>query len=253
MKIFKSGAKLWGTLIVAVLISFFLSASINVMCTALFTQKIGYDAYVYPEEGEEYIDKWTYIFTDPDGDGNDNGTDEKKQKYEAENKDYIIRTYAKESELSGMGKGLFLIVSQALSLILVISFASSGVYKQGFRDANLVKTGHMSYDKFKGFKIGLIGNIPFFVLFALLIVFALGVAPNFLMSWYAHLNSFFYSIIYLISGSNDGITACELNALQYVLLFLVQLLVPVICGTAYILGYKGINLREKVVYRKGEI
>ncbi len=251
MKIFKSGAKLWGTLIIAVMISFFLSASINVICTALFTKTIGYTAHVYTEESDELVDSWEYIYNDPDGDGKDNGTDEKKAKYEEEN--YIVQITSKPSTLSGMGKGLYLIISQVLSFVLIISFASSGVYKQGFKDANLVRTGHMSYDKLKGFKIGLIGNIPFFVLFGLLVVFALGVAPKFFMTWYAHLNSYFYSIIYWISGNNSKITVSELNVVQYILLFLVQFIVPVICSIAYIMGYKGINLREKVVYKKGEI
>ena len=48
--IFKNGIKLCGSLIVAAIISVFLCFSINVICSALFTAEIGYNAYVYKDK-----------------------------------------------------------------------------------------------------------------------------------------------------------------------------------------------------------
>ena len=42
----------------------------------------------------------------------------------------------------------------------------------------------------------------------------------------------------------------EMGAIQLVLLALIQFIVPAISGVAYILGYKEINLAEKLVYKK---
>ncbi len=250
MKIFKSGAKLWGSMVVAVLISFFLCASINAVCQAVFTETIGYTAHVYTEESDELVDSWEYKYYDPDGDGNDNGTDEKKLKYEEEN--YIVQITSKQSTLEGSGMATFLIISQILCGILVVSFASSNVYKQGFKDSNLVRIGHVKLDKLRGFKIGLVANIPFFVMFGLLVACGLGLSPNLRVTLYGYLNGYFYPIIHLIAGCSTKTVVSELNVLQYILLFLVQFIVPIISGIAYILGFKEINLSEKIVYKKGD-
>lgn len=248
MSSFKMGAKLSGGIIMAAVLSFFLCISINVICTGIFTKYIGYNAYVYTEEGDEPIDEYQYLYNDTDGDGKDNGTDTKKADYEEQG--YTVTTYKVRSNLEGSGKAVFLSVTQVLNLILIISFASGSVYKQGFKDANLVRTGHIKPDSLKGFKIGAVANIPFFALFVLIAVLT-AVTPNFRTVWYAFLNSHFYSVILWISGSADVIS--KLGVLQFVLLFAVQLIVPVISGVAYILGLKEINFSDKILYKKGEI
>lgn len=245
MSIFKSGTKLSGSIIMAAVIGFFLCISIGVICSAIFTKNIGYDAYVYTQDGTDPIAKYQYLYTDTDGDGKDDGTDTQKAEYEKQG--YVVTTYQTRSILEGSNKAVFLGLTQVLNFILVISFASSSVYKQGFKDANLVRTGHKKLDNLRGFKLGAVANIPFFALFVLMIVLTI-TTPNFRTIWYAYLNSHFYSIILWISGSADVIS--KFSILQFVLLFLVQLIVPVISGVAYILGFKEINLTDKLVYKK---
>ena len=158
-----------------------------------------------------------------------------------------MTTYKVRSVLEGAGKTVFLSIAQALNMIIVISFASNSVYKQGFKDANLVRTGHLKVDNLKGFKIGLIANVPFFVLFAIVVVLSISV-PSFRTVWYAFLNSHFYSFVLWISGDADIIS--KLSILQFVLLFALQLIVPIISGVSYILGFKEINFTDKLVYKK---
>lgn len=248
MGIFKNGLKLSGSLIAASMISFFLCISINVICTAVFTDYIGYNAYVYTEDGDEPIDEYQYLYNDTDGDGKDDGTDTKKQEYE--NGGYTVTTYDVRSVLDGSGRTVFLSVTQVLCFILVIAFASNSVYKQGFKDANLVRTGHINQDNLKGFKIGLVANIPFFAMFLLLVLFTVTV-PNFRVVWYAFLNGCFYPLVLVIADSADVVS--KLSVLQFVLLFLLQMIVPVVSGVAYTLGFKEINLTDKLLYKKGEI
>lgn len=250
MSISKIGVKLSGSIITAAVLSFFLCISINAICNAVFTKDIGYTAYVYEENSEDPIANYEYYYSDTDGDGKDDGVDTQKTEYE--DKGYTVSKYKIRSTLSGAGKALFLGVTQLFSFILIISFASSSVYKQGFKDANLVRTGNLKADILKGLKIGTIANIPFFALFVLLIIFALGIAPNFRTAWYAILNSHYYTLILLITGADKALelTVGDISVLQFVLLFLIQLIVPVISAVAYILGFKEIKFSEKLIYKK---
>lgn len=239
MSIFKNGMKLSGSIITAVVISFFLCISVNVICTALFTEFTGYKAYVYESEtDEQVIAEYEHSYSD--------GEDTQKKEYEEQG--YTVTTVKVRSSLTGSGKAVFLVSTQLLSLIMVVAFASNTAYKQGFKDSNLSKIGHIKKDMLKGLKIGLVGNAPFYVLFALLIVMACVLAPDFLTVWYAFLNAHFYSFIMLITEGAQ--TASQLGAGQYVLLFLLQLIIPAVSTVAYILGFKEINLSEKIVYKK---
>ncbi len=245
---FKSGLKLSGSLIVAAIISVFLCVSMNVICSAIFTVETGYKAYVYEnEESTETIAEYEYTYTDNNGDGKDDGTDMKLKEYEY--KGYIVNTVKQRSALTGVGKTVFLVVTQAFCIVMIIAFAATLPYKQGFKDANLIKTGHIKNDILKGFKIGLIGNLPFLVIAILMIVCSTQV-PNFRTVWYAFLSGHMYSfIMWITSGAQ---TLKELTLTQHILLVLLQLMVPVISGIAYILGKKEINIAEKLVYKKEE-
>lgn len=251
MSTFKHGTKMMGSLIVAAVISIFLCISMDVICSALFTTETGYRAFVYEdEESTEAIAEYEYFYTDKDGDGKDDVTDTKKEEYE--DAGYIVNTVKLRSELTDVGKVVFLLLTQVFSMTMVIAFAGNSPYKQGFKDSNLVKIGHNQKDMLRGFKIGLIGNIPFFVLTILVIVMASGLAPNFRTVWYAFLSGHFYSLIMWITGSvqNSIHTVAEISVVQYLLLIIIQFIVPVISGVSYILGFKGINLEEKIVYKK---
>ena len=247
MGIFKHGTKLIGSMIIAAVISFFLCISMNIICSAVFTREIGYTAHVYEtKESTEAIAEYEYFYTDNNGDGKDDGTDVQKKEYEE--KGYFVSATKQRSSLSGGGKAVFYITTQLLSFMMVIAFASSGAYKQGFKDSNLVRIGHVQKDMLKGFKIGLIGNIPFFALFVVAVVVALGAAPKFPTVWYAFLNSHFYGVIMTVAGSRTVLS--QLNVLHFVVFALLQFVVPVVTGIAYVLGIKEINLAEKIMYKK---
>ena len=247
MNIFKNGFKMMGSLVIAAIISIFLIFSMNVICSALFTKEIGYAAYVYENEtSTEAMTQYEYFYTDDNGDGKDDGTDDKIKEYE--DRGYIVNTQKLRSALEGKGKAVFLVLTQIFSLTMVVAFASGVSYKQGFKDSNLVKIGHTKHDLLKGVKIGLIGNIPFFALAVLMVVLALGTAPGFKTIWYAFLSGHFYSFIVWTVGSAQ--TVADLSVAQYVLIFAMQFIIPVISAVAYILGFKEINLAEKIVYKK---
>ncbi len=247
MNILKYGGKLMAGMIMVAIISFFLCISINIICSGVFTKETGYKAFVYETEArEKVIAQYGYEYTDKDGDGKDDSTDTKMKEYE--DKDYIVDTVAVRSSLTGVGKGVFFVVSQVLTFIMLIAFAGNGAYKQGFKDNNLVKIEHIKQDNLKGLKIGLIGNIPFFVLYILAIVAANVQSFKIPVVWYAFLNSQFYPLIMLLKGTAQ--TLSQFGVVQFILLFLLQLIVPAIAAVAYILGIKEINIFEKIMYKK---
>lgn len=247
MKILKNGLKLGGNIIIAAIISFFLCVSINIICSAVFTRETGYTAYVYSDkECENLVDQYDFLYVDQNGDGKNDADDTKKDEYE--DMGYTVNAVRFRSSLEGGGKAIFLIVTQILSLIMVVAFASNSVYKLGCGDGNLVKTGHLKKDLLKGFKIGLIGNIPFFALYVLTIVMACGLAPKFYTVWYAFLNSHYYSLI--MCTVKNATNLSQLNVLQFIILFFIQFIVPLVSAVAYVLGFKDINIFEKIVYKR---
>lgn len=248
MSICKLGLRQIGSLIVAAIIGIFLTFSMNVIFSAIFTEEIGYTAYVYEnKESTESMAQYDYFYTDNDGDGKDDGTDTKRKEYEA--KGNIVVVQMQRSSLEGSGKTVFLIVTQIFSMVMVLAFAGDRVYKQGLKDAPLIRTGNMKKDTLKGLKVGLIGNIPFVLLAILMVVLALGVAPEFKNFWYAiFFNGHLYSIMVAIINGKENV--CDLSVMQFVAIFAVQLIVPAISCVAYILGLKEINLGEKIVLKK---
>lgn len=244
MGIFKSSRKLCGSLIVVAILSFFLCVSLSVICNIAFTEKSGYIANVYAadsKDGDQPITQYEYYFAD--------GDDAKKEEYEKQG--YVIETITLRSELSGVGKVVFYGVTQLLAIVIMLSFVASQLYEQGFKDSNMVRTGHQNSDMLKGLKIGFIANIPFYLTFAAAVVMSLGVLPQFRTFWYALFTGQFYPTIQFISTGAE--TLGDLNAVQLLLMLALQLIVPIAAEIAYIIGFKGINISDKIIYKKGQV
>lgn len=249
MEIFKGGIKLSGSLIVAAIISFFLCISMLNISSALFTSEVGYDAYVYIDENENAkLDEDEKIHTQYNYEYPSDGKTDDLMAEEYEDKGYSINKVKIRTPLTGIGKAFFLLITQSLSLIMIIAFAGHSVYNIGFKDSNLVRIGSKKKDILKGLKIGLVGNVPFFILFILIIVAACGAAPKIPTLWYASLNSHFYAVITGVSSGTELVS--QLDVWQYIIFFLLQLIVPAIAAIGYVLGFKEIRLSEKIMYKK---
>lgn len=237
--IFKVGSKLLLKLLVVVVLDFFLCVSISVLCIGGFTENIGYDAYGYINEG----DQSEYLYTYHNADGEDT----KKAEYEEQG--YTIVTNNIRSELSGKGQAIFLTVTQLFCLFILIPFVYSPVYELGFKESNLVRFKHAEEDLLRGLKIGLVADALFIASYVGLVASALGAAPGMPVSLYKLTNSYCYSIIEVIAGNAK---AGELSLLQIVLLAIPLLVVPIVATVGYILGYKGISISEKLIYKKNK-
>lgn len=141
-------------------------------------------------------------------------------------------------------KWIFYLFSQSFSFVLLFAVIWGKIYDIGFRDSNMVRTGHRAEDLYKGFKIGAFAQMPFFILFVASVVF------NFKFALYRLLNCSYYWFLTAIAGNNQNMQMGIFKIIGMALLFLI---VPAISGTAYILGYKGIDLYSKFIYKKRRV
>ena len=143
----------------------------------------------------------------------------------------------------------FYTVSQLFSFIILVVLIWQNFYIIGFRDSNMVRTGHQTEDLYKGFKAGAIAQIPWLVLLIVAVI------VNMRFSIYRIINSTYWTFLTAICGAFDNKEIANLGMRDISLLSLIGtalllLIVPAISGGVYILGYKGIDLFSKFVYKK---
>ena len=138
--------------------------------------------------------------------------------------------------------------TQLFSFIILVTVIWQCTYMLGFKDSNMVRTGHMTEDIRRGFKIGAIAQIPFAVLFILSVVL------NFRYGYYVLANSMYRSFLTVFAGSKNmaDIYMRDLGVIRLICIALFLLIVPAVSGGVYIMGYKGIDLPTKIFYKKRE-
>lgn len=230
--------KLFLRFILVNVMCFFVAVSFFVLCTAVFTKTVGYDAYG-TKEGSEETEK---LYTHYDGDGEDL----EAEKYEKEG--YTIRQQKIRSDMSTTGKVTFYVVSEIFCLSILAVFLYPSMWDLGAKDSNAVKFKHKAEDCRKGIKIGLLAVIPSYLLLILLCVMKAGVYPDFSVSLYQLTHSAFYGMIGALLGGTFILK--DLAWWRIAVLFVFPLFVPAISGIGYYLGYKDFSIREKLVYKK---
>lgn len=223
--------------IIVTVMNIFVCISFMVLCTAGFTNVIGYDAYVYEKDGTEPIEQYTYFSAD--------GEDAKKAEFEE--KGYIVTTNEKRSAMSKTGNAVYYSVTQIIAFLLMVGFIYPSLWSLGAKDSNLVKFKHKKEDKLRGFKIGLIASIPPIILMLIIFIFGRNI---FNVALFALIFANFYSFIEVISGS--ALMLSELAVWQMVLMILTIFIAPAVSGCAYLLGYKDISISEKIIYKKNK-
>lgn len=143
----------------------------------------------------------------------------------------------------------FYTLSELFCLIILIVLIWQTLYITGFRDSNMVRTGHRKEDLYKGFKVGAIAQLPWLALFIASLIM------NMRFSIYRILNSTYWTFLTAVCGAFDSKRAANLymrdiGVFGIVGSLLILLIVPAIAGGVYIMGYKGIDLFSKFVYKK---
>ncbi len=232
--LFKISATLYGKLIVATLMCFFIVISIAVITTALFTENIGYDVFGTKNDSAETQFLYTHYFAD--------GEDTKLSDYKEQG--YSVTTNNIKSKPDKKIKLAVDIFTQVIMIFLTSTFVYPTLWQRGTVDSNLSHFGHKKRDILLGFKCGLLAiAIP--VVFTLIAYFT---KINLTTALYAFLNSQYYVVFSAIFG--DATRLYDLNLWQIIITLCIYLIVPIISGVSYILGIKNISILEKIMYRK---
>ncbi len=239
MEIFKNGGKLIVKYLVVLIMSFMVFMSFIAIFSLAGTEIIGYDAWLTNDESGESEKVYTHYFAD--------GEDTKKDDYK-DKEGFTIRTTDIRSDFEGGAYIAAFSLAQVTCLILYVLMVPYQLYFIGDRDANRVSTGRMKEDKLKGIKISLIGSAVQILSFVLLVLNKFGVMSDGGLALYRFLNYHTYGYSRLIFGET---MKCAEIGWGGIILAVMPIVLAVSAGEIfYILGYKRINLVEKLVYKK---
>lgn len=237
-EIIKTGLKIYGKNIVVTIMCFFIVISISTIATAFFSENIGYTAFGTTSDSYEYTELYTYYY--------DDGEDTQKAGYEEQG--YTLTLSNIRSGLSKSGNLFYLILSQLFCVAILITFIHNTTWSLGIKDNNMVRIGHKAEDKLKGFKAGFISIIPYCIFVICLMILKNSAVANFPPAILKLTTAPFYSFSELIIGS--AATLKDLSVVRFIGLIFLQLLIPIISGLSYYLGYKDISLGERFIYKK---
>lgn len=142
------------------------------------------------------------------------------------------------------------IITQVLDLIILIVLIFSNAWETGGSDSNRVMTGVMKEDVYRGFKAGLLAAIPDFLTVLLLFAAKLEMLPRVYISVFGLLNAPFYPFHLTILPQT--LTSAEQSMLACVISGATILLIPIITGFAYILGYYEYSILDNILYTTPE-
>ena len=232
----KPSFRLFLRLIVANIMCFFVILSITLIANTIFTDKVGYTAYVYNEDMTEVIEEYEYYYG--------SGEDTKKAEFEKAG-NYINETPIR-SEISKKDRLIYLGFVQIMNLMLLISFVYSDFWSIGNKERN-----SPDFDKYKGIKCGLLAVSPSVLFLIVSVIVGLFTNVKIPVALINFVNSYFYFFFYLVNSQGGFFDASSI--LKVFVMLLVQLIIPLIAQVGFTLGKKDILLGEKFVYKKKKV
>lgn len=239
--IFKNAASLFGYVVIAGVMCTICFISMKMIFNFVFTDSIGYEVRGTIGDSQEKEFLYKYYYTEDDETGKD---DDKWAQYEEEG--YTLYKYDEKSKLSHRANVTMVVITQIVCLFSTGCFVFDILNKRGYKDGTLVRSGSRKPDKFKGLKIGLIASVPALITYLLFIIFSAsnkGVA----LELYMIFNACFWSTLELLFTSSN--TASDITVWQFIVMFLLQMVIPALSQLFYYLGYKDYEFLGKIVYK----
>lgn len=239
---FKISAGLFGYIIITGIMCSVCFFSMKLIFNFVFTETIGYQVAGTLGDSQEKEYLYTYIYENGDTTG-ENDT----QWAEYEEKGYILYKYAERTTLSKKANLTMIIITQIICLFSTGSFVYSFLNTRGYKDGTLVRSGSKKADKLRGLKIGLMASVPALLSFVVFLIFWAsnkGVA----VELYMICNVCFWPILELLFVSTDS--AENIMLWQFIVMFLLQMVIPVLSQVFYYMAYKDYQILGKLVYKK---
>lgn len=237
-EIISKGGKLYAKCIAGSLMCFFLVITFHVIGTAIFTENIGYTVYGTKENDNAQVELYTHYYS--------NGDDAKKQVYEDQG--YKLTEVNVRSQINKKTDIAYGVFTEICLLFMMGVFVYNDMWNLGFKDSNSVKIGIKSEDRKKGLKIGLFSSIPPILFLIIVFIGKASFTKKLSISLYAFLNPHLYEAVMLIT--DGGGYMGSLAIWQFLCIFALLFIIPLIAYVAYILGYKSVLISEKIIYKK---
>ncbi len=135
------------------------------------------------------------------------------------------------------------VIVQIMTLMLLTGLVYPTLWDMGYKDRNMVLTGHAQADILKGLKIGLVSVIP-----SLLSIPLFALIKSFPAALYKLINPSYYYFFDILTRGTDKF--CELAVWKFIVMAIIFLLVPAISFLGYYLGFKDFSISEKITYKK---
>ncbi len=139
------------------------------------------------------------------------------------------------------------IVTQLLMLFIVGVFPYSMLWELGDKDSIGVRYKGRKADPLRGLKIGTLANIPYFLLYILLLGSKMGLISSSYLPIYRLIHLPFLPYINMVVDPAIA-SASDAAVWQLLLVLPILLVVPAVCCVAYILGSKQISIKEHMTY-----
>jgi hypothetical protein len=235
---YKIVLKTFVCLLIAAIMCFFIYFSVQFAWGAFFTKNESYTVYETTESGEN-VELYSFNLAD--------GVDEQFTTLEKQGK-IVVKVYNR-SRLTSSQELSANLICFAFTFVTLLFLNYNRIWTLGTNDNNKVKFGRAKEDKLKGLKIGLICSIPSFLLFVLAVLSRFGILPQALFSIYKLANFHLFGINNIIFGTDVTIALSQIPVWRFAVAFLPLLILPAICMVAYVLGYKDISLKDKLIYK----
>ncbi len=152
---------------------------------------------------------------------------------------------------------------EVFSQILMLAVYSIMIYNvawgYGAHTKNEVTFGHRKRDKFEGAKVGLASSVVYYIALLLLILAKLGSGFKQALGLFGLVNAsflpLFNEMVYNEHGTFGLIaitsnTPADISWVGVLIMLLPLLYKVLLCFAAYELGYRGISLKERIMYKK---
>ena len=121
----------------------------------------------------------------------------------------------------------------------------SPIWTEADRNRNMVQFGHLEEDKFKGLKIGIFLIIPYLIANLVLTLSWCKVIPD-IYPIYKIFNSHLWPLMNIL---NFNASVEKMNIFSIMICWLTSFYPLIVSVIAYFLGFKGISVSEKLIYK----
>lgn len=233
--------KLWLRLLLAGVMCFIVYVSMIMLGNAFFSTEVGYQIVEVTGTGEKaettVIGEYRYK-------ENELPSDHKKPELAENQRILTLR------EMTPQGTTVLHVITQIGLLFLVGTFAYGALWELGDKDDNRVRYNGITYDKWRGLKVGLLTTVPAAVVYAVLLLCRFSILPESIAAFYRFLNTPYLPYINWLFPATQELS--EIPVKNILLISLTLLPIPLVSCGAYLLGYNHFSAAEHITYKSAK-